>query len=129
MKMKLKDMLFEGKNKHGVPIMTKKADVKKLIKQLDKAEKELDKVYELLGALPRPALMLAREELKSWNRANERGEVSDSDVEHSNYKTKAEQLLHNFIDSLNGGLSYKLIQTQKAIQPTRTFLNKLLDIL
>ena len=49
--MKLKDLLNEKKNDQGVLVVTKKAEVNKFIKQVEKAEKELNKAKDLFSDL------------------------------------------------------------------------------
>ena len=127
--MKLRHILTEKKNKHGVPIVTKKSDVNKILKQLEKAEKEADKLRTMLQNLSVPALDHARAEHHSWQDAYSADLVNKSDVPNMNYKTEAEQYWHNFRDHLTGTLVYSLRNNViSSISRAKEPLKKLLRI-
>ena len=126
--LKLKHILTEKKNKYGVPIVTKKSDVNKILKQLEKAEKALDNVRVMCQNLSIPALENARKEHHSWQDAYRVGKVDRNDVPNMNYKTEAEQYWHNFRDQLTGGVLWTIRKTDDSIQRAKSDLKNLLGI-
>ena len=126
--IKLKNILTEKKNKYGVPIVTKKSDANKILKQLEKAEKALDNVRVMVQNLSVPALEHARKEHHSWQDAYRAGNVDKNDVPNMNYKTEAEQYWHNFRDQLTGGVVFTIRKTDDSIQRAKSHLKELLGI-
>jgi hypothetical protein len=126
--MKLRDLLTEKKNKHGVTIVTKKSDVNKMLKQVEKAEKALDNVRTMFQRMSNPALEHGRAEHHSWQDAYQADIVTKSQVPNMNYKTEAEQYWHNFRDGLNGSVVYRIRETDSSIRSVKDSLKDLLRI-
>ena len=125
--MKLKDILTEKKNPQGVPIITKKAEVNKFIKQMEKAEKELQKAQKLFSDLYSPARSFERAEKNSFY-DYKRSSGKDPKQHNSNYATEAEQLWDNIAGGVNRSIVYAIGQVGNHIRRVKGKLNDLSKI-
>jgi hypothetical protein len=122
--MKLKDILTEKKNPQGVPVITKKAEVNKFIKQMEKAEKELKKAEKLFSDLYSPARSFERAEKNSfYNYKKDSGK--DLKQHNMNYTTEAENLWDNIAGGINGSIVYSLGQVGNHIRKVKSKLSDL----
>ena len=125
--MKLKNLLTEKKNSQGVPVITKKAEVNKFIKQVEKAEKELQKAQKLFSDLYSPARSFERAEKKSfYDYKSSSGK--DPKQHNSNYTTEAEQLWDHIAGGINGNIVFSLGQVGNHIRRVKSSLSELLKI-
>ena len=122
--MKLKNLLTEKKNEQGVPVITKKAEVNKFLKQFEKAEKELDKAQKLFSDLYSPARSFERAEKKSFY---DYGKSSGKDLKqyNSNYATEAENLWDHIAGGINGSIVFSLGKVRDHIRRVKSKLNDL----
>ena len=125
--MKLKTILIEKKNGAGVPIITTKSDINKMLKQIEKAEAELIKAKNMFSDMLPPARALMDKEKNSFFNYK-RDHNSDVKRHNSNYTTEAEQHWENFKSSVNGSIVYSIGNVQKTIQQTKNSLKDLLKI-
>jgi|TARA_B110000908_G_scaffold94412_1_gene111890 hypothetical protein len=123
--MKLKDLLNEKKNDQGVLVVTKKAEVNKFIKQVEKAEKELNKAKDLFSDLYSPARSFERAEKNSFYNY-ERDSGKKLKQHNSNYATEVENLWANIAGGINGNIVFSLGKIGNDI---RTVKNKLSELL
>jgi len=126
--MKLKTILSEKKNGAGVPIVTTKSDINKVLKQIEKADVELNKAKKMFNDMVPVARDMMDKEQKSFFKHKH---DQDSDVKqlNSNYTTEAEQHWENFKSSLNGSIVYGISNVQKTIQRTKNSLADLLKMI
>jgi hypothetical protein len=125
--MKLKDILTEKKNPQGVPVITKKAEVNKFIKQVEKAEKELQKAQKLFSDLYSPARSFERSEKNSFY-DYKRTSGKDLKQHNSNYATEAENLWDNIASGINGSIVYSIGQVRDHIRRVKSKLSDLSKI-
>jgi len=125
--MKLKDILTEKKNPQGVPVITKKAEVNKFIKQMEKAEKELQKAQKLFSDLYSPARSFERSEKNSFY-DYKRTSGKDLKQHNSNYATEAENLWDNIASGINGSIVYSIGQVRDHIRRVKSKLSDLSKI-
>jgi len=120
--MKLKDLIVEKRNDRGVPIITKKSDVKKFLKQVEKAEKELDKVRIAFNEMYSPARSMERAEKNSFYDYKR----TDSDVKmhNSNYATEVENLWANIAGNINGSIVFTIIKLKGMVRTLKSDLSK-----
>ncbi len=125
--MKLKDILTEKKNSQGVPIITKKAEVNKFIKQVEKAEKELLKAQNLFSDLYSPARSFERAEKKSfYDYKSSSGK--DLKQHNSNYATESEQLWDHIAGGINGNIVFSIGKVRDHIRRVKSSLSDLSKI-
>ena len=122
--MKLKHILTEKKNEQGVPVITKKAEVNKFLKQFEKAEKELDKAQKLFSDLYSPARSFERAEKKSFY-DYEKSSGKDLKQHNSNYPTEAENLWDHIAGGINGSIVFSLGKVRDHIRRVKSKLNDL----
>ena len=125
--MKLKTILIEKKNGAGVPIITTKSDINKMLKQIEKAEAELIKAKNMFSDMLPTARKLMDKEMTSFFNYK-RDHNSDVKRHNSNYTTEAEQHWENFKSSINGSIVYSIGNVQKTIHQTKKSLSDLLKI-
>jgi hypothetical protein len=125
--MKLKDLLTEKNNSQGVPVITKKAEVNKFIKQVEKAEKELDKAKKLFNDLYSPARSSERAEKNSFH-DYKRTSGKDLKQHNSNYATEAENIWAHIAGTVNGNIKFTLGQVKNDIRTLNSKLRELLKI-
>ena len=122
--MKLKHILTEKKNEQGVPVITKKAEVNKFLKQFEKAEKELDKAQKLFSDLYSPARSFERAEKKSFY-DYEKSSGKDLKQHNSNYPTEAENLWDHIAGGINGSIVFSIGKVRDHIRRVKSKLNDL----
>ena len=125
--MKLKNLLTEKKNSQGVPVITKKAEVNKFLKQFEKAEKELDKARKLFDDLYSPARSFERAEKKSFY-DYERSSGKNLKQHNSNYATEAENLWDHIAGGINGSIVFSIGKVRDHIRRVKSSLNDLSKI-
>ena len=122
--MKLKNLLTEKKNSQGVPVITKKAEVNKFLKQFEKAEKELQKAQNLFMDLYSPARSFERAEKKSfYDYRSSSGK--DPKQHNSNYATEAENLWDHIAGGINGSIVFSLGKVGDHIRRVKSKLSDL----
>jgi len=122
--MKLKDLLIEKRNDRGVPIVTKKSDVSKLLKKVEKAQKELDKVRVAFNEMYSPARAMERAEKNSFH-DYKRETDGDVKMHNSNYATEVENMWGNIADSINGSIVFSISKLGDMVRRLKSDLSKL----
>jgi len=122
--MKLKDLLIEKRNDRGVPIVTKKSDVSKLLKKVEKAQKELDKVRVAFNEMYSPARAMERAEKNSFH-DYKRETDGDVKMHNSNYATEVENMWGNIADSINGNIVFSISKLGDMVRRLKSDLSKL----
>ena len=122
--MKLKDLLIEKRNDRGVPIVTKKSDVKKFLKQVEKAEKELDKVRVAFNEMYSPARSMERAEKNSFH-DYKRETDGDVKMHNSNYATEVENIWANIAGNINGNIVFSIGKLRDMVRTLKSDLSKL----